>query len=64
MAQLTDREREVVKLLAQGKQQKEIAAMLCVSRRTIKAHSRNARDKAGCKTVAELTYLLAVESKG
>lgn len=61
MAKLTDREREVVQLLAQGKQQKEIAAMLCVSRRTVKAHSRNARDKAGCKTVAELTFLIGKE---
>jgi len=61
MANLTPREREVVQLLAAGRKQCEIADLLCVSRRTVKAHSRAARDKAGCKTVAELTFKLASE---
>lgn len=52
---LTDREREVLQLLAEGKTSKEIAEVLCVSIKTIDAHRRQIMDKLGLRTVAELT---------
>jgi len=37
---LSTREKEVLALVAMGKPDKEIAAMLCVSRRTVQTHMR------------------------
>jgi DNA-binding CsgD family transcriptional regulator len=59
MAQLTQREREVVSLLMQGKRRGEIAAELCITRRTVKAHLDNARCKADAKTAVELATKVA-----
>ncbi len=63
MSQLTKREREVVKLLAQGKRQTEIARVLCVSTRTVEAHTRNARAKVGASSAFELAVRAAVEEQ-
>ena len=63
MTRLTQREREVVALLAAGKRQAEIAELLCVTKHMVKAHAAHARNKAGVKTTAELTYRVAMESE-
>lgn len=61
MAILTAREREVVRLLAQGRRQTEIAKTLCVSVRTVEAHVKNARTKTGSASALALAVRVAVE---
>ena len=53
--QLSDRERQVLKLLAEGKTIKEIAYLLEVSAKTVETHRLNIRDKLGISSLAELT---------
>jgi LuxR family quorum sensing-dependent transcriptional regulator len=62
MTILTQREKEVVTLLAQGKRQTDIARALCVSPRTVEAHVRNAREKTGATSAFDLAVKAAVES--
>jgi DNA-binding NarL/FixJ family response regulator len=52
---LTDREREALQLLAEGKSTKEIADALGVSVKTIETHRRNIMEKLNLHSVAELT---------
>ena len=52
---LSDREREVLQLLAEGKSTKQIALSLHVSTKTIESNRRNIMDKLGINSVAELT---------
>lgn len=52
---LTEREREVLQLLAEGKSTKHIAMQLHVSDKTIESNRRNIMDKLGIHSVAELT---------
>jgi two-component system nitrate/nitrite response regulator NarL len=54
-AQLTERERKVLILLAQGNNNKDIAKTLDVSVRTVEAHRLNLRRKLGIDTPAGLT---------
>ncbi len=51
---LTNREREIVKLIAEGKSNKEIAEMLFISVRTVERHRANMMDKLKLKKTAEL----------
>lgn len=51
---LTSRQRQVLQLLAEGKQPKEIAAVLNVSDRTVEFHKYRIMEALGVKTVAEL----------
>jgi DNA-binding NarL/FixJ family response regulator len=53
--ELTDREREVLQLLAEGKTSKEIADALSVSPKTVEAHRRQIMDKLDIHNVAGLT---------
>jgi DNA-binding CsgD family transcriptional regulator len=52
---LSDREREVLQLVAEGKSSKEIASIIHVSVKTVEAHRQHIMDKLGIRTVAELT---------
>ncbi|HJT86844.1 MAG TPA: response regulator transcription factor [Bryobacteraceae bacterium] len=51
---LTDREREVLQLLAEGKSNKEAAAILNVSPYTIETHRQNLMQKLGLHNTAEI----------
>jgi DNA-binding NarL/FixJ family response regulator len=51
---LTMREREVLKLLAEGKRTKEIAAALYISPHTVRRHRSNIMEKLDFKNLAEL----------
>ena len=53
---LTTREREIVQLLAEGKGNKEIAARLDVSTRTVEAHRANPMRKLGVRSLSELVH--------
>jgi two-component system response regulator NreC len=52
---LTEREREVLQLLAEGKSTKQIALPLHVSDKTIESNRRNIMDKLNIHSIAELT---------
>jgi len=52
---LTDREREVLQLMAEGSSTKQIAVKLHVSVKTVETHRRQIMSKLDIHTVAELT---------
>lgn len=52
--ELTSRQRQILQLIAEGKQNKEIAAILFVSVRTVEFHRGRLMTKLGARTVAEL----------
>ncbi|MBL8058744.1 MAG: response regulator transcription factor [Anaerolineales bacterium] len=52
---LTDREREVLQLIAEGRTNREIAGRLAVSVKTVEAHRAHVMEKLGLRTTAELT---------
>ena len=52
---LTDREREVLQLMAEGKSTKQIALKLSISVKTVETHRRQIMNKLDIHTVAELT---------
>jgi DNA-binding NarL/FixJ family response regulator len=51
---LSDREREVFQMLAEGHSTKEIAKMLCVSTSTIKTHRQNIMEKLQINNLSQL----------
>ena len=51
---LTSREREILHLLAEGKSNKDIAALLNLSLFTVETHRRNLQDKLNVHSLAEL----------
>ncbi|MCW7076865.1 MAG: response regulator transcription factor [Candidatus Syntrophoarchaeum sp.] len=55
--QLSMREREVLKLLADGKTVKEIAGQLCISPKTVESHKYHIMTKLGVRTIAGLTKI-------
>jgi DNA-binding NarL/FixJ family response regulator len=54
-ASLTSREREILQLIAEGKNTKQIAMHLQKSAKTVETHRRNIMRKLKLKSVAELT---------
>jgi DNA-binding NarL/FixJ family response regulator len=52
---LTEREREIVQLVAEGRTTKEIADALGVSAKTVDTHRQNIMDKLDLHSVAEIT---------
>lgn len=58
---LSDREREVLQLLAEGQSTREIAERLCISVKTVGTHRQHIMEKTGLSSVAELTKYAVVE---
>jgi DNA-binding NarL/FixJ family response regulator len=56
---LTQREREILKLIAEGHKNKEIADLLCISLKTVEKHRANLMEKLDLHNVASLTALAA-----
>ena len=52
---LTDREREVLQLVAEGHTSKEIANLICIGAKTVETHRANVMDKLGIRGLAGLT---------
>lgn len=54
-SELTDREREVLQLIAEGKATKEISSSLYVSIKTVETHRKRIMDKLDTHSIADLT---------
>jgi DNA-binding NarL/FixJ family response regulator len=54
-SRLTDRQREILQLIAEGRANKEIAGILTVSVKTVEFHRGRIMNKLGLRTTAELT---------
>jgi len=54
LARLTPRERDVLRLLAQGNQLREIAVRLEISPRTVEVYKARMMEKLGCRTLADV----------
>lgn len=63
MSKLTEREREIITLLAQGKSCGLVAHQLVISRHTVYKHVRNIREKTGVPTTRDMAMMLAVQMK-
>ena len=57
LGSLSARERELVRLVAQGRTNAQIAEELHISVRTVGSHLDRIRDKTGCRRRADLTRL-------
>tara|TARA_R110002020_G_scaffold176756_5_gene369211 strand:+ start:7222 stop:7815 length:594 start_codon:yes stop_codon:yes gene_type:complete len=58
LSQLTEREHEVLQHLLQGRLNKEIAAELDISQRTVEVHRARIRDKLQARGIADLIRML------
>ena len=63
LAQLTPREREVMRLLAEGQMNKVIASELGISVRTVEAHRANIMKKLQVKTLSALARLALIANE-
>ena len=57
LTRLSQREKEVFPLLANGKSVREIAEVLCISPKTAETHKYNIMEKLNAKSVVDLTKL-------
>lgn len=64
LAALTSREHEVLELIVAGKSNKETAAELDVSPKTIEAHRGHIMHKVGVRSLAELVHLARLAATG
>ena len=64
LANLTVREREVMRLVIEGMPNKVIAEELAISMRTVEFHRANVMEKMGAASVATLVQLMAVDLGG
>ena len=53
---LTQREKEILKLLYKGESSKQVAAELFLSEATVNTHRRNILSKTNCKSIQEVIY--------
>lgn len=60
-SKLTPREKEILQLLAEGKNTKEIASNLSISVKTVETHRRHIKRKLKTSSVAELTKIAIKE---
>jgi len=58
---LSQREREILQLIAEGNNSKRIADILFISKKTVEAHKNNIKKKLGIKNIAGLTKLAIKE---
>jgi len=58
LASLSARERQVLDLLTQGKQNKVMAAQLHISQRTVEIHRAHVMEKLGARSVAQLVRMV------
>ena len=56
-SELSEREIEIIRCVAEGKNSKEISTQLCLSEFTVKTHRRNIMHKLQAKTSGELIHL-------
>jgi len=62
---LTERQRSVVRLIAEGHRNKEIASMLNISRKTVETHRAAARRKLNLRSTADLVrYVIRNNMEG
>ncbi|BCS32554.1 DNA-binding response regulator [Luteitalea sp. TBR-22] len=54
---LSDRQRQVLRLVALGKRMKEIASELDISVRTVEGHKAQLMDRLGCESTADLVRI-------
>ena len=59
---LTNREKEILNLIAQGLCSKQIAARLIISENTVSNHRKNMLSKTGTSSSAELVHLVTSNS--
>ena len=64
LAELTDREREVMQLVIDGKPNKLVADALGISVRTVEVHRARVFDKMGVRSAVELANLLRIQAPG
>jgi FixJ family two-component response regulator len=57
IAALTMRERQVVRMVVEGKPNKQIAYVIGISQRTVETHRATAMKKVGARTLSELIHL-------
>ncbi|MDR1226410.1 MAG: LuxR C-terminal-related transcriptional regulator [Prevotellaceae bacterium] len=62
--ELSEREREILALIAKGLKSKEVAQQLNISRNTVQAHRKNISAKLGLKTISELTVYAVMNGVG
>lgn len=60
---LTEREAEVLRLLASGQSQKAVARELGISRKTVEAHIHNAKLRNGVGRTSRLVFLMLTEEE-
>jgi DNA-binding CsgD family transcriptional regulator len=64
MAKLTNRQREIVRLLAAGCSQKEAARRLGIAYGTVRKHTLAARHRGACSSTAEVVCRAMSEDGG
>jgi two-component system, LuxR family, response regulator DctR len=64
LAELTEREREVMRLVVEGKPNKLVADALGISVRTVEVHRARVFDKMGVRSAVELANLLRSQGAG